>query len=50
MGERSPYSVIIHPRSRVVLAADAYLPKPIDFDTLLPLVEQYCEQSRQCGS
>src|SRR6266542_2962623 len=27
--------------------ADAYLPKPIDFDTLLPLIEQYCYQSRQ---
>ena len=24
------------------VAADAYLPKPIDFDALLPLVEQYC--------
>ncbi len=29
--------------------ADAYLPKPIDFDTLLPLIEQYCYQSRQRG-
>jgi len=29
--------------------ADAYLPKPIDFDALLPLVEQYCEQARQRG-
>ena len=29
--------------------ADAYLPKPIDFDALLPLVAQYCEQSRQRG-
>lgn len=29
--------------------ADAYLPKPIDFDALLPLVEQYCYQSRQRG-
>jgi CheY-like chemotaxis protein len=29
--------------------ANAYLAKPIDFDALLPLVEQYCEQSRQHG-
>jgi CheY-like chemotaxis protein len=29
--------------------ADAYLPKPIEFDALLPLVEEYCEQSRQHG-
>jgi CheY-like chemotaxis protein len=29
--------------------AEAYLPKPIDFDALLPLVEQYCCQSRQRG-
>ena len=29
--------------------ANAYLPKPIDFDALLPLVEQYCYQSRQRG-
>ena len=29
--------------------ADAYLPKPIDFDALLPLVEQYCYESRQRG-
>jgi hypothetical protein len=28
---------------------EAYLPKPIDFDALLTLVEQYCAQSRQCG-
>jgi CheY-like chemotaxis protein len=31
------------------LTADAYLPKPIDFDTLLTLVETYCNQSRQQG-
>jgi CheY-like chemotaxis protein len=31
------------------MTAEAYLPKPIDFDTLLPLVEQYCSQSRQRG-
>ena len=29
--------------------ANAYLPKPIDFNALLPLVEQYCYQSRQRG-
>jgi len=29
--------------------ADAYLPKPIDFDALLPFVEQHCNQSRQRG-
>jgi CheY-like chemotaxis protein len=28
------------------LTADAYLPKPIDFDALLALVEQYGSQSR----
>ena len=26
--------------------ADAYLAKPIDFDALLPLIEQYCAQSQ----
>jgi two-component system, chemotaxis family, chemotaxis protein CheY len=31
------------------VTAEAYLPKPIDFDALLPLVEQYCSQSRQHG-
>ena len=31
------------------LTADAYIPKPIDFDVLLPLVEQYCGQRRQQG-
>jgi CheY-like chemotaxis protein len=29
------------------LSADAYLPKPFDFDALLKLVEQYCGRSRQ---
>jgi CheY-like chemotaxis protein len=32
-----------------LLRAAAYLPKPIDFVTLLALVEQYCQQSRQRG-
>lgn len=32
------------------IQADGYLPKPIDFDALLALVEQYCEQSRQHGT
>ena len=32
------------------LRAAAYLPKPIDLDTLLALVEQYCQQSRQRGA
>jgi CheY-like chemotaxis protein len=31
------------------LRAEGYLPKPIDFDALLTLVEQYCAQSQQCG-
>jgi CheY-like chemotaxis protein len=31
------------------LTADAYVPKPIDFDALLGLVEQYCPQTRQRG-
>jgi CheY-like chemotaxis protein len=31
------------------VTADAYLSKPIDFDALLPLVEQYCSQSQQRG-
>jgi CheY-like chemotaxis protein len=31
------------------LSADAYLPKPFDFDALLRLVEQYCGRSRQRG-
>ena len=29
---------------------DAYLSKPIDFDSLLGLVEHYCQQSRQHGA
>ena len=32
-----------------LLTAEAYLPKPIDFDALLTLVEQYCAQSQQRG-
>ena len=32
------------------LTADAYLPKPIDFDTLLTLIERHCDQSREQGS
>jgi CheY-like chemotaxis protein len=31
------------------LAADAYMPKPIDFDALLAVVEQYHYQSQQRG-
>jgi CheY-like chemotaxis protein len=31
------------------LSADAYLPKPFDFTTLLKLVEHYCGQSRERG-
>jgi CheY-like chemotaxis protein len=31
------------------LTANAYLPKPIDFDSLSQLVEQYCGRSRQQG-
>jgi CheY-like chemotaxis protein len=33
----------------LALTADAYLPKPIDFDTLLVLVEQYCHASCEQG-
>jgi CheY-like chemotaxis protein len=29
------------------MPAEAYLRKPIDFDALLPLVEQYCAQSHE---
>jgi hypothetical protein len=32
------------------LTADAYLPKPIDFDALLTLVEQYGSRSLQHGA
>jgi CheY-like chemotaxis protein len=31
------------------LQADAYVSKPIDFDALSTVVEQYCQQSRQRG-
>lgn len=31
------------------LTADAYLPKPIDFDALLAVAEQYGGQQRQAG-
>ena len=30
-----------------LLTADAYVPKPILFDSLLQIVEQYCQQSRE---
>jgi CheY-like chemotaxis protein len=33
-----------------LLLAAAYVPKPIDFDMLLALVEQYCRESRQRGT
>lgn len=32
-----------------LLTADAYVPKPIEFDSLLQIVEQYCQQSREHG-
>ena len=32
------------------LSADAYLPKPFDFSTLLSLVERYCGQTRERGA
>jgi len=32
-----------------LLTADAYVPKPIEFDNLLQLVEQYCQRSRTHG-
>jgi CheY-like chemotaxis protein len=32
-----------------LLTADAYVPKPIEFDSLLQIVEQYCQQSRAHG-
>jgi CheY-like chemotaxis protein len=31
------------------LTADAYVPKPLDFEVLLDLVEQHCQHSRQHG-
>jgi CheY-like chemotaxis protein len=34
----------------VTMVADAYLPKPIDFEALRILVEQYCRQSRHHGA
>jgi len=30
-----------------LLTADAYIPKPIEFDSLLQIVEQYCQQRRE---
>ena len=32
-----------------LLTADAYVPKPIEFDNLLQVVEQYCQRSRAHG-
>jgi two-component system chemotaxis response regulator CheY len=32
-----------------LLTADAYVPKPIEFDSLLQIVEQYCQNSRAHG-
>ena len=32
-----------------LLTANAYVPKPIEFDTLLQVVEQYCQRSRSHG-
>src|SRR5215213_8993201 len=32
-----------------LLTADAYIPKPIEFDSLLQIVEQYCPRSREHG-
>jgi CheY-like chemotaxis protein len=32
------------------LTANAYLPKPVDFDALLQLVQQYSQQTRQQGA
>ena len=32
-----------------MLTADAYVPKPIEFDSLLQIVEHYCQQSREHG-
>ena len=32
-----------------LLTADAYIPKPIEFDSLLQVVERYCQQSREHG-
>jgi two-component system, chemotaxis family, chemotaxis protein CheY len=38
------------PQQARALQAAATLPKPIDFDTLLALVEQYCLQAKQRGA
>jgi CheY-like chemotaxis protein len=32
-----------------LLTANAYVPKPIEFESLLQIVEQYCQQSREHG-
>jgi CheY-like chemotaxis protein len=32
-----------------LLTTDAYVPKPIEFDSLLQIVERYCQQSREHG-
>jgi CheY-like chemotaxis protein len=32
-----------------LLTADAYIPKPIEFDNLLQVVERYCQRSRAHG-
>jgi CheY-like chemotaxis protein len=32
-----------------LLTANAYIPKPIEFDSLLQVVERYCQQSREHG-
>jgi CheY-like chemotaxis protein len=32
-----------------LLTANAYVPKPIEFDSLLEIVERYCQQSREHG-
>lgn len=33
-----------------LLTANAYVPKPIEFDSLLQIVEQYCQRSREHGT
>jgi len=32
-----------------LLTANAYVPKPIEFESLLQIVEQHCQQSREHG-
>ena len=32
-----------------LLTADAHVPKPIEFDKLLQIVEQYCQRNRTHG-